>query len=144
MPGLNELKGQTTPAKPPHVVLIDDDPLFLEVMTRIGRQRGVEVTTCRSLVELAMIAVVDVFDVAIIDFLLDGLKSNLRGTDIATLLKEIPVVLISSGTNELEEPSQWPAAVKAFVSKKDGPTAILRAAVQEAKSHRLKLLAGLP
>jgi ActR/RegA family two-component response regulator len=122
----------------PHIVVIDDDPLFLQIMTRLGSERGIPITTCRSLEELSVLVIPNAFDVAVIDFYLDGVKDRLKGTDLVSLLKDTPVVLVSN--HEEVSDGTWPNAVKGFVNKEHGPHAILAAALLEGRARQLRAL----
>ena len=130
----------------PRVLLVDDDPLFSEVLSALGRGKGIQLTICRSLNELAILSVSVNFDVAIVDQYLDGLYEALTGTEIARLFRQTPVVLVSQSSEakirSLNQ-SDWPNAIKAFVKKTDGPDAILAVALSEGKSYKLRQLAQL-
>lgn len=125
----------------PKILVIDDDPIFSEVITRLAKESGSEVTICHSVADLAYLAVEQAFDVAVIDYYLDGLKEKLKGTDLLSSLKNIPVVLVSRAENIRSE--EWPHLVRSFVNKNEGAKVVLDAALAEAETQRLKLLAQI-
>jgi CheY-like chemotaxis protein len=124
----------------PHVVVIDDDPVFLRIMEKLGSEKGIPMTLCRSLKELSLLTVPQLFDVAVIDFYLDGLKEKLTGSELASWLKGTPVILISGNENDIAPKNEWPSSIKGFVSKEKGAKEILAAALLEGKTNQLRFL----
>ena len=116
-------------ARRPHILVVDDDPVFRAVMKNIGRRREIPVTVCGSLREMAALATPRVFDVAIIDYYLDDLEENLRGTRIAALMGDTPVILVSAGDRCVEDYVEWPDTVRKFVAKEAGSAAIFDTAL---------------
>ncbi len=121
-------------AKAPHILVIDDDPLFRAGVKRLAQKRGFPVTVCSSLREVDIMSKSDLFDVAIVDYYLDDLRSHLRGTDVAAALDQTPVILVSITDHGVESSSHFPDSVRRFVNKRVGIDAILDTAVGEA-SH---------
>lgn len=117
----------------PHILVIDDDPLFRAHIRRQGQKRGLPLTVCGSLKEVEVLSTSTPFDSAIVDYYLDDLRSYLRGTDIAALLESTPVVLISNSDHPVENATTFPESVRRFVNKRIGVNAILDAAVNVTK-----------
>lgn len=107
------------------LVLIDDDPLFGNIMARFAKSRGAEVDYFESVLELESIRSSRRYDAAIVDYDL----GNMTGIDVAeqlgVLFGDIPMVLVSSERRDREEPEAWPGSIKGFVPKQAGFEAIL-------------------
>ena len=108
-------------------VLIDDDPLFGNILTRFANARGAEVDYFESPLELESRRAAARYDAAIVDYDL----GTTTGIDIAehlqVLFGDIPMVLVSSELRDRSVPRTWPATIKRFVSKQAGFDAILSA-----------------
>ena len=116
------------------VLLIDDDPLTRARARQIAPKKNIALTVCGSLRELNPLASPDLFDVAVVDYYLDGVKEHLRGTDVATLLESTPVILISSNDHCVESNEAWPTSVRKFLNKSVGIDAILDEALKVGES----------
>ncbi len=108
-------------------VLIDDDPLFGNILTRFANVRGAEVDYFESPLELEFRGAVGRYDAAIVDYDL----GTTTGIDIAehleVLFGDIPMVLVSSELRDRAVPRAWPATIKKFVPKQAGFDAIFSA-----------------
>jgi len=120
----------------PQILVIDDDPLFRAKVRQQAKKRGLPVTVCGSLREMQVMAEATEFDVAIVDYYLDDLKTYLRGTDIASILESTPVMLISNTDHGIEDNDPFPPSVRKFVNKKIGIGAILDAALNIAAAPK--------
>ena len=89
--------------KNPFILVTDDDPLFRARLGKIAERKGIHLYACSSLRELNTSAVPKLFDIAIVDYYLDDFKTNLKGTDIATLLEGTPVILTSVSNHCVED-----------------------------------------
>lgn len=116
---------QSLTKRPPHILIVDDDPVFRALIYRVAKRRNIPVTVCASIRELAGMAVPQLFDVAVVDYFLDDLKQNLIGTDVAALLESTAVILVSSTDQAVENGDEWPTSVRKFLNKRIGPDAIL-------------------
>ncbi len=117
-------------AKSPHILVIDDDPLFRAQVRRIAAKRQIDVTVCSSLREVDTMSDSRLFDIAVVDYYLDDMKSYLRGTDIASVFEATPVVLISNTDRGIVNASPFPNSVRRFVNKRIGISAILDEAIK--------------
>ncbi len=115
--------------QPKQILVIDDDPLFRAQIKKAATERGISVTVCSSFKELDEMAEPKLFDVAIVDYYLDNLKSYLKGVDIAEAMQPTPVVLISSSSHPLDDNEPFPSSVRRFVQKTIGINAILNTAL---------------
>src|SRR5262249_42866916 len=91
----------------PHILLIDDDPIFRHLVTRRAAQRNIQVTACQTLKEVSPMLAPRLFDAAIVDYFLNDLKRNLRGTDVAFALEGTPIVLTSATNAVVEFDEPW-------------------------------------
>ncbi|MFK7827632.1 MAG: response regulator [Oligoflexales bacterium] len=108
------------------VVLIDDDPGFNIIMTRVAEQMGVSLNTYESLEDLGMVSLMNSYDIAIVDYDL----GKLNGLEVAhyakSFFKGLPIYLIS---NQEREPNRhWPENIVKFSHKKNGYACIMQMA----------------
>lgn len=118
-------KVSTSQAPVPNILVIDDDPIFRRMISVAGRKRNIPVTVCASLRELDPMTNPCRFDVAIIDYYLDGMKERLKGTHIAYVLEGTPVILTSNNEHCISASEPWPQSVRKFINKRDGVDALL-------------------
>ena len=112
----------------PRLLLVDDDPIFGKIMTRLAEQSRVNLTCCRSLDELGQ-KVWWNFHAGIIDYDLGTANGIELIQTMEKTLGTLPVILVSQG-NAISVPiSQWPTSIKAFIHKTLGHVAILEAAL---------------
>lgn len=119
-----------------HLLLVDDDPLFLKTMERVAKREKIAVTRCRSLGDVESFAMPGIFDAAIVDYYLDGMERDLKGTRLAGLLGQTPTILVSRRKECIADGSAWPRNVRYYMNKDAGPEAILRAALKFRKGVR--------
>ncbi len=110
-------------------VLIDDDPLFGNIMVRVAKSRGADIDYFPSLLDMGSVGCLGQYDAAIVDYDL----GNMTGVEIAEYLKvffgDIPMVLVSSRHRDIMKPKSWPDSVRCFVHKSAGYEAILSEAL---------------
>ncbi|MFK7872683.1 MAG: response regulator [Oligoflexales bacterium] len=107
----------------PHVLLVDDDPVYGRIMQRVASQNSVFLTYISTVEEFPKD---QDFDVAVIDYDL----GSVTGFEMAHYLEslsniDIPVILVSQ--SEQKETKQWPTMIREFVHKDLGPYAVLEA-----------------
>jgi len=112
-------------AQPPRVFLLDDDPIFCKLMEKVAKRNGIPLAICSRLADFGRDRSHRDFDVAVIDYYLEDLK----GPQIVWLLDDRPVVMVSRNEDCVAEDKEWPESIKKFVPKKQGPEAILEAAL---------------
>ena len=112
----------------PHVLVIDDEPMFGRMMAQACKQSGYDVTVCATVDELAKCEMAS-FDVAILDYDL-GLHGVANGVELAVYLSGYMTdgtFILVSQKPELGHQA-LPKVIKNFVPKSLGPHAVLRAA----------------
>lgn len=116
---------------PPSIVVVDDDPIFGGIIRRKARKHGMSVVHIAGVEELNSVNLSH-FDVAVVDYFLEGMN----GLQMTKLIEEkckgvLPVVLISGTMRE----ERVPDGVFSFVPKQDGIEAILDQAVEARDAH---------
>lgn len=85
-PELTDLPPRLPKSGPPHVLLVDDDPAFLELMSVALTAEGMAVSVAQTAGEALMRAVADPPDVILLDILLPGAD----GLDVLEALRAEP------------------------------------------------------
>lgn len=113
----------------PKLVLIDDDPLFGNIMVRVAKKRELDIDYFSSLIETDSFGSLGQYDAAIVDYDL----GNMTGIDIAEYLQlffgDIPMILVSGEQRDKSVPKSWPGTVRCFIHKNEGYDAILSEAL---------------
>ncbi len=115
------------PARPPKMILIDDDPSYTAILARSAALEGIQLDTFHSLSELGFVSLLRNYDVAIIDYDLGALNGVEIAEYMSSLLDDMPMVLISA-SDRSEEIARCPCCVRAFINKSAGFDKILEAA----------------
>ncbi len=116
-----------------HLLVVDDDPLFLRMVHRAADREHIAVTECGSLGEVEAVAMPGVFDVAIVDYYLDGISSNLKGPGIADRLGSTPTILVSQRQESICEGDPWPDNVRFYLNKEVGTQTLIDTALKYKK-----------
>lgn len=116
-----------------HLLLVDDDPVFRKRLRAEALDRGIAVMEAGSRSEIGNVAIPGAFDVAIVDYFLDGELSGFTGTRVAHELGRTPTLLISHSERCLGEGGSWPSSIRGFCSKSKGIPEILDAALALAE-----------
>jgi DNA-binding NtrC family response regulator len=118
----------------PHILLVDDDPIFGQLLQRVALKEGVRLTVISSAEDAYRWVPALKFDVGLIDYDL----GRVTGIQLCNFMQaeghEVPILLISH-TGVVEE-SLWPTSVKRALSKDAGPYSILAVA---RRLHSLNL-----
>jgi CheY-like chemotaxis protein len=122
------------------ILLVDDEPLVLEMFESVLSDQGYEVTVASSASEALNFLEKRSFDVLISDVLLD----EMDGFEIQSIAKrkypDIGVVLITGAPNPLDEQRAFIFGIN-YLSKPTGFEALLRAteqAIESSKSVKLR------
>ncbi len=120
----------TAPVLKPHVLLVDDDPVFGKIMAQYARKFGYTLTYVASVENLPDLNHT-AFDVAILDYDLGAVTGVELASYFESCCTPLPIVMVSQSKHD--ERGDWPGAVHEFVHKSLGPYAILDAAVDAQK-----------
>ena len=111
----------------PLILVLDDDPIFRRIVDRFASRNHLNVVTCKDLAELKAIWRRTPPELAVIDF---NLGEEINGTDIARLLGNTPVLLVSRNSARIPPKSTWSANILEYLDKNAGiPTLLDRANV---------------
>jgi len=112
----------------PHILLVDDDPIFGKCMEALAKLEKLPFTYMVSPRDLYQQRPPD--DIAVI--LLDYNLGPVTGVQLANYLeshgRKIPIVLVSASS--LIPTEDWPKMVKACIAKSEGTKAILELALK--------------
>jgi len=122
------------PPKIPRLLLIDDDPAFGKIMTKLAQRFSVALTTCRSLADLGPLRGWT-FDAALVDYHLESASGITAIRELERHFQDLPVILISQTYKAEEDESSWPGSIKDFCRKSGGLDSLLIAAVAVARQE---------
>jgi DNA-binding NtrC family response regulator len=113
--------------KTPHILLVDDDPIYCKMMARTARDLKIDLRTCKSMSDvLAVYQDAEYFDVAILDYSFGTLTAE----EVAPLLNQkMPLLLISQNQRSETSYSKWPYPIRSFLPKSLGNASILQTAL---------------
>ena len=113
------------PTYPIRVFAVDDDPLFLRNLKRLGDKHGISIDVFDPEIDFFNLPEDGTYDVAVIDYDL----GHLSGPYICALYQKTPILLISSALKPKPEQDTWPPSVRKYSSKSGGLEAILLEAI---------------
>lgn len=102
-----------------HILVVDDEKLIREIVTRIARKHNAEVTALSNGKELQSIILNNIFDLAIVDLLMP----ETSGWDIVDMIranqknKNMPIIILSGTKISPDEKKKLLTKVNAVVSK---------------------------
>ena len=112
----------------PHLILVDDDPMFTKVVERVAYWNDTPLSVCHSIDELGSIENWS-FDAAIVDYDL----GSVTGVDLSKYLEHFmgsfPVLYISQTDRKLQIVRECPGEKVLFANKEIGPKGILETAI---------------
>ena len=111
----------------PRVLLVDDDPSFAHTITAVAKLAQIPLHYCCSTRGLTA-RMLEENDVIICDFEMPTISGVQLAKVIARTFPKLPLVLISAYTKPFR--AERPAEVSLFITKYEGPRAILDAAIQ--------------
>ena len=116
-------KAKDASVKRPHIVLVDDDPLFIRLLQKVAEKQSLKLSVFSSPEEAYKILPDMDFDVGLFDYDL----GRVTGLQLVNFLqregRRIPILLVSH-LGEIEK-WRWPASIRKSVSKNAGPYSIL-------------------
>lgn len=130
--------GATSTVKgPDKLLVVDDDVCFGALMTAVAKTRGFAPHFFTSLIDMGSFARIREFDVAIIDYYLGTLRGDEIAEYVDTFFSDVPVIIVSSENLAETRSVKWPASVRQFIPKTEGPVKIVEAALAVVKRDRL-------
>jgi DNA-binding response OmpR family regulator len=99
------------------VLMFDDDPIFSKIAKRFADKRQLPLTSVETFEQFKLQWSRSTPDLVILDYDLDF---DLHGPQIARLLGDTPVILISRKTRKESEDGHWSENIRRFVHKKYG------------------------
>lgn len=119
------------------LLIVDDDVCFGALISAVAKDRGFVPRFFTSLIDMGSFARIKEFDVAIIDYYLGSLRGDEIAEYVDTFFSEVPVIIVSSEDLRETRAVKWPASVRTFIPKSEGPGRIVEAAKQIVKRERL-------
>jgi DNA-binding NtrC family response regulator len=117
------------------LLLIDDDPIFCNLMSGAAKALGLELEYYNSVLEMDQSTLSRSFDMGILDYDL----GPINGFDIAQhapqLLQDRPVILVSAYEKNKLPTIHWPRQICGYICKKDGAFNIVNYAKSMMKRH---------
>ena len=127
------------------LLIVDDDVCFGALMSAVAKAHGFRPHFFTSLLEMGSFARIRDYDLALVDYYLESLKGDEIAEYVDTFFSQVPVIIVSAEDFRARPKDHWPASVRRFVPKTDGPERIIEAAKQVLKRERmLTRLAGVP
>lgn len=112
------------------VLLIEDDPVYAELLRAYFQQAGLTLHVARSLIDLSPIASIQKFDLVVLDQYLEYLS----GLEIAKFINELAgdflVILVSSDDRIV---SSLPPSIKEFFHKNRPPAELVQRCLELLK-----------
>ena len=134
---MSSSRGGAASPRADKMVIFDDDVCFGALITAKARSSGFEPRFFTSLADIGTFARIKDFDVAIIDFYLGTVRGDEIAEYVDTFFDGIPVIIVSSEDLRESRIRQWPASVRQFVPKSEGPHRIIEAAKSVLQRERL-------
>ena len=109
------------------ILLIDDDVVFSKIVDKVARLGGINLTVVNSLKGWDW-STYKTYDAIVVDYDL----GNITGIQLVRSLENensaclVPTILVSSYRNPGRN---WPASIRHFLHKSEGPQRILRVAI---------------
>lgn len=122
---------------PDKLLIVDDDVCFGALMSAVAKSRGFAPHFFTSLIDMGSFARIREFDVAIIDYYLGTLRGDEIAEYVDTFFSDVPVIIVSSENLAETRSVKWPASVRKFIPKSDGPGRIVEAAATIVKRDRM-------
>lgn len=121
------------PSVMPRILLVDDDPVYGKIMSRVAACFKAELTFVRSLTELSE-SDLSSFDVAILDYDL-GAVTGVELTNYLDHHCPLPIVMVSA--TERHPDRRWSDSIHEFLLKDAGPFAAIDAAFEAHEIARI-------
>jgi len=122
-----EIKGEK-----PSILLIDDDPIFREIMVAVAKSNGIKLDAFESVTKVSSTRKMNRYDAVLLDYDL----ADMTGFEIAEYLNQNfplkPVVMVSSTNRPWQDKLHSLPNLRGFSSKWERPGEILRSVCSAA------------
>lgn len=124
------------------IMVIDDDPSFGSVLRRMGAHRGIAVDVYESLLEALYDTELSQYDAAVLDCMMPHIKGAEVAEYLTALVQSVPVILMSSSTQELSRQYSQLGNAAGAIPKSLGPRLLWREIIWtlQESSHDLNSL----
>jgi DNA-binding NtrC family response regulator len=103
------------------ILLIDDDPVFRAIFSRLASEEGIEVDAFDSMLEVEPFSQIASYTGVIFDYHLAQLDGVELASHLETIFGDVPMLLVSAdGNAERNMNQRCPGVFGAFMSKKEG------------------------
>ncbi len=114
----------------PKILLIDDDPTFRNVMVSVAKSSRSEMAAYESLLDLGALDLIMLYDVAIIDYKLEGMTGLEISEHLNAFFEDIPMLLVSSlGRSDIPQFEKTTGDIS-YICKSAGSRKIFNTAIQ--------------
>lgn len=124
------LPGRTYPTRAKHagrILLIDDDPVFRAVFSKLASEEGVDVDAFDSMLEVEPFSQIASYKGVIFDYHLAQLDGIELASHLESIFGGIPMLLVSADSDAERDMNQrCPGVFSGFMSKKEGGRKIVR------------------
>jgi len=110
------------------MVVIDDDPVFLNIMAAAAKYAGIEHESFGSLDEMGTFTRLGDYDIAVLDYSLPAMTGVEIAEYIDIFFDRLPVILVSGSKGVLQAENDLPDCIREFKPKDDGIYGIIKAA----------------
>ena len=117
-------------------ILIDDDPIYQSIMTRVAQQKGIDLDVYESLLALGSIGLLAKYDAVIVDYDLGQINGIEIAEYLSALFGDIPMILVSEKQRDPRS-HPWPNCIKQFINKSLGYEYVINQAI-EATARQAK------
>lgn len=119
------------------VLLIDDDPLFQELVRASLDHRYFEVDVFSSLSVLQNYADMSEYDIVILDHYLPEVTGLEIAQYVDMYFQNTPVIMVSGGHPGNDPAWVWPGCIQKYVTKKSGISALVSAVMDICMTREL-------
>lgn len=111
------------------VIILDDDPVYLNLFTVIAGTLGFSVKGYKSLAEMTSFAYLNRYELVFVDYHLESFKGTEIAEYVDVFFPKLPVFLVSSD-RDIQREKDLPVSIKKVFLKTDRPSDILRDALK--------------